>query len=95
MVELSARQPRSGILFTATLTDPDSVATDNVTGLIDSGTTWQWQKSPSMNGSYTDIHGALAGTYTPTDAAGKSDNGQYLRATVQLRPTERDLTRPR
>ena len=82
MVELSARQPRSGILFTATLTDPDSGATDNLTGLINSGTTWQWQKSPSKNGSYTDIDGAMAETYTPTDAAGKSDNGQFLRATV-------------
>ena len=82
MVELSARQPGSGVVFTATLTDPDSVTIDDLTGLIDSGTTWQWESAPSKNGSYTDIDGAMAETYTPTDAAGKSDNGRFLRATV-------------
>ena len=81
MVELSARQPRASVAFTATLTDPDSVADENLTGSITSGT-WQWEKSPSKNGSYTDIVGAISPAYTPTDAAGKSDNGQFLRATV-------------
>ena len=88
MVELSARQPGSGVVFTATLTDPDSVTTENPTGLIVSGTTWQWESAPSKNGSYTDIDGAMAATYTPTDAAGKSDNGRFLRATVSYNDGE-------
>ena len=40
--------------------------------------TWQWSKSRSRNGSYTDIEDAESATYTPVDG----DNDYYLRATV-------------
>ena len=46
MVTLSALRPQSATAFTATLTDPDI-------GI--SGTTWQWAKASSRNGSYRDI----------------------------------------
>ena len=49
---------------------------------------WQWAKSRSKNGSYTDIDNAEAATYTPTDASGKSDVGYYLRATVSYTDPE-------
>ena len=72
-VTLSARQPRVGVAFTASLTDPDGAATNPK---------WQWAKSRSKNGSYTDIDNAEMDNYEPTDASGKTDVGYYLRATV-------------
>ncbi len=79
-VTLSARRPLVGIAFTAELTDPDGNATNPK---------WQWAKSRSKNGSYTDIDdNAEAATYTPTDASGKSDVGYFLRATVSYTDPE-------
>ena len=79
-VTLSARRPLVGVAFTAELTDPDGVATNPK---------WQWAKSRSKNGSYTDIDdNAEAATYTPTDAVGKTDVGYYLRATVSYTDPE-------
>ena len=37
MVTLSALRPQSATMFTATLTDPDSVSTTNPTGSITAG----------------------------------------------------------
>ena len=68
-VTLSALRPQSNVAFTATLTDPD--------GDI-SGTTWQWAKAGSKNGSYTPIDKAMSMAYTPVDA----DIGSYLRVTA-------------
>ena len=68
-VTLSALQPQSATLFTASLTDPDGSIT---------GTTWQWAKADSKNGSYTDIDKASSIGYTPKDA----DINSYLRATA-------------
>ena len=60
--------------------DPDGAATNRQ---------WQWAKSRSKDGSYTDIDdNAEAATYTPTDASGKSDVGYYLRATVSYTDPE-------
>ena len=79
-VTLSARRPLADVAFTAELTDPDGDATN---------LKWQWAKSRSENGSYTDIDdNAEADTYTPTDASGKSDAGYYLRATVSYTDPE-------
>ena len=79
-VTLSARRPLVDVAFTAELTDPDGVATNPK---------WQWAKSRSKNGSYTDIDdNAEAATYTPTDAVGKTDVGYYLRATVSYTDPE-------
>ena len=82
-VTLSARRPQVGVAFTASLTDPDADTDDPTTNLK-----WQWAKSRSENGSYADIDGAEAATYTPTDAVGKTDVGYYLRATVSYTDPE-------
>ena len=65
------RQPQIGSNLRAYLTDPDGGAR---------GETWQWARSTSMSGSFTDIP-ALSGesTYSPTG----DDQGQYLRVTVK------------
>ena len=78
-VTLSARRPQVGVVFTASLADPDGDATN---------AQWQWAKSRSKNGSYTDIDSAEAATHTPTDASGKSDAGYYLRVTVSYTDPE-------
>jgi hypothetical protein len=69
MVSLSSMAPVVGTAVTATLSDPD--------GMI-SGTTWQWSKSMTMDGTYADIDMATSMSYTPMTA----DVGYYLRATV-------------
>ncbi len=76
-VTLSARSPGASVDFTATLTDPDATDDDST-----SNVTWQWAKSTTKNGAYTDIEGAESAIYTPTDATGKSDVGYYLQATA-------------
>ena len=76
-VTLSSLQPQEGVALTATLTDPDGGET---------GTAWQWAKSSSSRGSYTDIEGedAKDETYTPT----AEDVGLYLRATASYNDGE-------
>ena len=63
VVTLSARQPMAGVLLTATLTDPDSVTTTNLTGSIDTGVEWQWQKGSSNipNADHADLQPAGLG----------------------------------
>ena len=78
VVTLSARQPMAGVLLTATITDPDSVTTDNMTGSITTGVDWQWQKGSS------NIPNADGETYTPAD----SDIDNYLRATATYKDRE-------
>ncbi len=68
-VELSALRPQSATAFTASISDPDGSVTN---------AKWQWSKSTSKNGSYSDIDKATSATYTPKDG----DIGSYLRATV-------------
>ena len=76
MVTLSALRPQSATMFTATLTDPDSVSDDNTTGSITAGVTWEWAKAGSRNGSYSNIEDATSMSYTPDDG----DIDSYLRA---------------
>ena len=84
VVTLSARQPMAGVPLTATITDPDSVTTVNMTGSIITGLEWQWQKGSS------NIPNADQETYTPAD----SDKGSYLRATVTYKdPESRQTTK--
>ena len=67
-ITLSALKPQAGTAFTAELSDPDGG---------DSETIWQWAKSPTMDGSYTDIAAnARSAIYIPTD----DDDLHYLRA---------------
>ena len=68
-VTLSNNQPSARTEITATLTDPDGGVT---------GTSWQWARSDTAQGAYSDINGATSDTYTPT----KGDVGYYLRATT-------------
>ena len=67
MVTLTLMRPSVGTEITATLTDPDMMVT---------GTTWQWAKSMTTDGTYMDM--ATSMSYTPMTA----DVGYYLRATV-------------
>ena len=67
--------PVCGNAFTATLTDPD----DGITG-----TTWQWAKASSKNGSYSNIEDATSMSYTPDDAY----IGSYLRAKASYTDAE-------
>ena len=73
-VALSPAQPVVGAALTATLTDPD--------GAI-SATTWVWTGSSDWDastgtGTWSDISGATAASYTPVTG----DEGKYLRATA-------------
>ena len=67
-VQLDAQRGVINVPLTATLTDPDNVLS----------ATWQWQRSTSRTGVWTDIAGTNSRAYTPTG----DDRGQYLRATV-------------
>ena len=68
-VTLSALRPQSQTEFNATLMDPDGAV---------SGETWQWAKSSSRSGTYSDIDDAIASSYAPQDG----DIGSYLRVTA-------------
>ena len=68
-VSLSWTKPQVDAEITASLTDPDG-------GI--SGESWQWARSSSKNGTYTEISTATLATYTPDD----DDKGKYLRAKV-------------
>ena len=68
-VTLSTNQPSARAAITATLTDPDNGIT---------GTTWQWSKSDSQNGTYDNISSATSATYIPADG----DVGKFLKATA-------------
>ena len=47
-------------------------------GVVSSSEEWQWSRSGSQNGRYTDIKDADDAEYTPISG----DVGYYLRATV-------------
>ena len=68
-VSIAPAQPQQGTALTAALTDPDGGV---------SGETWQWSKSLTADGTFTNISGATQASYTPVSA----DAGNYLRATV-------------
>ena len=68
-VALSATQPQEGIELTATLSDDDGPTANTVK--------WQWARSSSSRGTYTNIKkNAGSNTYTPV----ADDVGKYLRA---------------
>ena len=68
-VTLSTMSPAVGSEVTASLTDLDGGIT---------GTTWQWSKSMTMDGTFTDIDTATSMAYTPAEA----DEGYYLKVTA-------------
>ena len=70
-VALSATQPQEGVPLTATLTDDDRADTGTIT--------WQWARSSSSRGTYTNIKkDGRSNPYTPV----ADDVGKYLRATA-------------
>ena len=69
MVELSSLTPVVDVPLTATLMDPDGSIT---------GETWQWSKSMTMDGVFTQIGGATVASYTPVAA----DDGYHLMVEV-------------
>ena len=68
-VTLTWTRPQVDTEITASLTDPDGDISDK---------TWQWEKSSTVQGTYSLIDGATSETYTPAD----EDVGDYLRATA-------------
>ena len=64
-----ATQPRVGVELTATLTDVDGTPT---------AVSWQWARSTSNTGGWSDIANATNAAYTPVD----DDVDNYLRATA-------------
>ena len=69
VVTLPPTTPVTGTPFTATLSDPDGGETS---------ITWQWSKSATESGSFTNISGATNPSYTPVDA----DLNAYLKVTA-------------
>ena len=74
-VSFNPQRPAVGTALTASLSDPDGGIT---------GTTWQWAKSATMSGAFTDIAGATNAAYTPVQA----DDNNYLRATASYTDAE-------
>ena len=68
-VTLSTTRPQVGTAITANLTDED--------GML-SSVRWQWERSESMGGPYSNIPGATSAVYTPVEADAK----MYLQATA-------------
>ena len=69
VVALSPATPSVNAETTASLTDPDGSV---------SAVTWQWSKSDTANGTFTDITGETNAAYTPASA----DLSKYLKATA-------------
>ena len=70
-----ATAPTVGAVVTASLIDPDG----GVTGIA-----WQWASSGAMDGTYTDIVGAISSAYTPETG----DENMYLRAVASYDDAE-------
>ena len=78
VVTLRPLRPKEGTPLTAALSDPDNLASDNVT-------MWQWARSSSKSGTFTNIEGAASTCDTPAPECYKpvaADVGMYLRATA-------------
>ena len=69
-------RPQIDVALIATLTDPN--------GSI-SAKSWQWSKSGSRSGTFTNINGATSASYTPQTG----DLNQYLRVTVNYADEQR------
>ena len=68
-VTFSPTQPDLGIPITASVTDADTPVTEE---------TWQWSKSDTATGTFTDITDATSATYRPAEA----DLEKFLKASV-------------
>ena len=68
-VTFSPTQPDLGIPITASVTDADTPVTEE---------TWQWSKSDTATGTFTDITDATSATYRPAE----DDLEKFLKASV-------------
>ena len=76
-VTLSSLEPEEEVRITATLADPDGIA---------SNIRWQWARSSDGSTGWVDIDEATSGIYTPVPA----DADHYLRATANYEDRESD-----
>ena len=74
-VTLSSLQPEEDVRITATLADPDRIA---------SNVRWQWARSADGSTGWVDIDEATSGIYTPV----ADDADHYLRATASYEDRE-------
>ena len=72
MVTMSQLQPRVGVAITASVTDLDGDV---------SNVTWQWSRSQTDPGTFTDIDKATSATYKPVEGDADPDR-MFLRATA-------------
>ena len=68
----------AGAVDTGGIVDPDRDVGNTGTTIPFGDVEWQWSRSSSRNGAYTDITGATSDTYEP----GSTDQGMYLRVTA-------------
>ena len=76
-VTLSSLEPEEEVRITATLADPDGIA---------SKIRWQWARSSDGSTGWVDIDEVTSGIYTPVSA----DADHYLRATASYEDRESD-----
>ena len=76
-VTLSSLEPEEEVRITATLADPDGIA---------SNVRWQWARSSDGSTAWVNIDEATSGIYTPVSA----DADHYLRATASYEDRESD-----
>ena len=89
-VRLSTLQPKVGFLISATVTDPDgqddaSLPIEGIENVLTTDATWQWSRSMSEEGPWTDIAASSTAGITSNTAAytpSTDDVGYYLRATA-------------
>ena len=72
VVTLSSVQPKVAVELTASLEDSDGGVKD---------ITWQWARSDSEGGTFTNIDGATSATYTPVEGD-QTPTPMFLRATA-------------
>ena len=86
------RQFQPGASLTASVTDPDAVASGNTTGSITSGITWKWYKGSSViagqaEAIYTVMDGDVGSTIrvmaTYSDGSGSEESVSLTSASVQ------------
>ena len=76
-IDLTLLQPKVGVELEASVTDPDGESGQRppITDTEIDTVSWQWAKSSSANGPWTNINGQIEAAYTPVAA----DIGSYLR----------------
>ena len=82
VVTLSSVQPKVAVELTASLEDSDGGVKD---------ITWQWARSDSEGGTFTNIDGATSATYTPVEGD-QTPTPMFLRATASYSDEQAEQT---